>query len=90
VDVDEDFREHFASKVLSVTPNTRLELFTDDDAPSRQEAARKGFWVKIAYPHRNFGPRIPNLITALCCEGVFPCNTRLSATHVKTSGRRVD
>jgi ribulose-bisphosphate carboxylase large chain len=73
VGVDEDFREKFASKVLSVEPNTRVELFADDDNPGGQEATRKGWWVKIAYPHANFGPRIPNLITGLCGEGVFHC-----------------
>src|SRR5262249_55078165 len=27
--------------------------------------------VTIAHPHGNFGPRIPNLLSALCGEGVF-------------------
>ncbi len=71
VGVDEDFRERFASKVLSVEPNTRVELFADDDHPGEEEQTRKGWWVKIAYPHGNFGPRIPNLITGLCGEGTF-------------------
>lgn len=73
VGIDEDFRERFASKVLSVEQNTRLDLFADDEAPGEQDKARKGWWVKIAYPHGNFGPRIPNLITGVCGEGVFHC-----------------
>ena len=68
VGVDEDFRERFASKILSLEQNTRVELFVDDDAPGEQEKTRQGWWVKIAYPHGNFGPRIPNLITGLCGE----------------------
>ena len=27
--------------------------------------------VKIAHPHGNFGPRLPNLLTAACGEGTF-------------------
>jgi len=27
--------------------------------------------VTIAHPHTNFGPRLPNLLTAVCGEGVF-------------------
>jgi ribulose-bisphosphate carboxylase large chain len=73
VGVDEDFRERFASKIMSLEQNTRVELFVDDDAPGEQEKTRQGWWVKIAYPHGNFGPRIPNLITGLCGEGVFHC-----------------
>lgn len=73
VGVDEDFRELFASKVLSIEQNTKVELFADDDAPGEGKKTHKGWWVKIGYPHRNFGPRIPNLMTALCGEGVFHC-----------------
>ena len=29
--------------------------------------------VKIAHPHANFGPRIPNMLTAACGEGAFYC-----------------
>ncbi|MBT8362758.1 MAG: ribulose 1,5-bisphosphate carboxylase, partial [Deltaproteobacteria bacterium] len=29
--------------------------------------------VKIAHPHANFGPKIPNMLTAACGEGAFYC-----------------
>lgn len=71
VGVDEDFRERYASKIVALEHNTRVEWFADDEHPGEEEKTRKGWWVKIAYPHGNFGPRIPNLITALCGEGSF-------------------
>lgn len=71
VGVDEDFRERYASKIVSLEHNNRVEWFADDENPGEEEKTRKGWWVKIAYPHGNFGPRIPNLITALCGEGSF-------------------
>ena len=71
VDVDEDFRPIFASKIISVEQNTRIELFVDEENPGEEENTKKGWWVKIAYPYINFGARIPNLITAFCGEGSF-------------------
>ena len=71
VDVDEDFREQFASKIISVERNPHSELFVDDENPGEEQESLKGWWVKIAYPHHNFGARIPNLMTALCGEGAF-------------------
>ena len=71
VGVDEDFRERYASKIVSLEQNTRVEWFADDEHPGAEEKTRKGWWVKIAYPHANFGARIPNLITGLCGEGTF-------------------
>ncbi|MCE1252220.1 MAG: RuBisCO large subunit C-terminal-like domain-containing protein [Anaerolineae bacterium] len=71
VDVDEDFREQFASKIISVERNTHSELFVDEENPGEEQESLKGWWVKIAYPHHNFGARIPNLMTALCGEGAF-------------------
>ena len=71
VDVDEDFREHFASKIIALEQNTHVEWFKDDEKPGEEERTRQGWWVKIAYPHRNFGARIPNLLTSLCGEGTF-------------------
>ncbi len=78
VDVDEDFRPLHAAKVVSVEPNTRQELFVDESNPGAEEATKAGWWVTILYPHRNFGPRIPNLMTAICGEGAF------HSPHVKT------
>ena len=71
VDVDEDFRNAFASKIVSVEQNSRIDLFVDEENPGEEQRAKQGWWVKIAYPHGNFGARIPNLITAFCGEGSF-------------------
>lgn len=71
IDVEEDFRPRHASKVISVERNTYMDLFEDESGSGPLESAKNGWWAKIAYPYQNFGARIPNLITAICGEGVF-------------------
>lgn len=71
VAVDEDFRPRHAAKVISVEQNTNTELFYDENNPGAEAGVTKGWWAKIAYPHGNFGARIPNLMTAACGEGAF-------------------
>jgi ribulose-bisphosphate carboxylase large chain len=71
VDVDEDFRPIFASKVISLEQNHHTDIFKDDENPGEEERTRKGWWVKIAYPYQNLGARIPNIITAIAGEGAF-------------------
>lgn len=58
VGVDEDLRELHGARVVAMEP-----------LPDRPGAYR----LEIAYPHRNFGPRIPNLLTAAAGEGAFYC-----------------
>lgn len=54
---DEDLRPRFGAKVVALEP---------------LPAASAGVWrVVIAHPHRNFGPRLGNLLVALAGEGVF-------------------
>ncbi|MGM0676119.1 MAG: RuBisCO large subunit C-terminal-like domain-containing protein [Pseudomonadota bacterium] len=70
VDVDEDLRPRFGAKVLE------LEVIEEREALSYpvQHAAQGRIFacrVKIAHPHENFGPRIPNLISAVLGEGPF-------------------
>jgi len=67
---DEDFRPKFAAKVvhfevleISKTPHF-VSAFHHAEAYTR-------LIVRIAYPHRNFGARIPNLLTVACGEGAF-------------------
>ncbi|MBI4366509.1 MAG: ribulose 1,5-bisphosphate carboxylase [Deltaproteobacteria bacterium] len=55
-DVTEDLRARHGAKVLAVYPLP--------DAPGL-------YHVEIAHPHRNFGPRLPNLLSAIVGEGVF-------------------
>ena len=70
VGIDEDFRPRFAAKVLELHAEPRPGGFSIP-----VECAVRGpvhaCRVTIAHPHGNFGPRIPNLLSAVCGEGVF-------------------
>jgi ribulose-bisphosphate carboxylase large chain len=70
VGIDEDFRPRFAAKVLELDAEPRPQGFS-----TAVECAVKGevhaCRVTIAHPHRNFGAKIPNLLSAVCGEGVF-------------------
>jgi len=70
VGVDEDLRHQFGAKVI--------ELFVEREMatpsyPLLEPSGPKSYGcrVKIAHPHRNFGYRIPNLLSAACGEGTF-------------------
>jgi len=70
VGVDEDLRDRFGAKVIELSIERDLErptypILAGADTPS---FACK---VKIAHPHGNFGPKIPNILTAACGEGAF-------------------
>jgi ribulose-bisphosphate carboxylase large chain len=74
VDVDEDFRPEFGAKVVDI------EMINDHAQPSSPYLADTmgkpythvyAFNVTIYYPYNNFGKKIPNLLTAVCGEGVF-------------------
>jgi ribulose-bisphosphate carboxylase large chain len=70
VGVDEDFRPRFAAKVLELESSPRPAGFSikvECAASGPVHACR----ATIAHPHANFGPRIPNLLSAVCGEGVF-------------------
>ena len=70
VGVDEDFRPRFGAKVLDLESEPRPSGFSiavECVAQGPVHAVR----VTIAHPHGNFGPRIPNLLSAVCGEGVF-------------------
>ena len=70
VGVDEDFRPRFAAKVLDLESEPRPSGFS---IPVECAAQGPVYSVRavIAHPHGNFGPRIPNLLSAVCGEGVF-------------------
>ncbi len=71
IGIDEDYRPRFGAKVL--------ELRVDGQRPTPTYAASRDCGsgevsvcrVTIAHPHGNFGPRIPNLLSAVAGEGVF-------------------
>ncbi len=69
VDVDEDFREIHGAKVISIKEVGK----TDTPAIPNKGSSKNYFCVEveIAHPYINFGPKIPNLITAACGEGAF-------------------
>ena len=72
VGVDEDLRPQFGAKVIE------LKVIEQHDESSHPEMGdEKGVVysckVKIAHPHANFGPKIPNILTAACGEGAFYC-----------------
>jgi len=70
VGVVEDFRPRFAAKVL--------DLRVDGRRPSPSCPTTGGDHgevsvcrVTVAHPHGNFGPRIPNLLSAVLGEGIY-------------------
>ncbi len=70
VGIDEDLRPRFAAKVLELEAEPRAGGFSipvECTARGPVHACR----ATIAHPHGNFGPRIPNLLSAVCGEGVF-------------------
>ncbi len=70
VDLDEDFRPLYAAKVIRLPvegelPELSYPVKHSETGPIH--ACR----VTIAHPHRNFGPKLPNLLSAVCGEGAF-------------------
>ena len=84
VDIDEDFRPVHGAKVI------QLERIGSLKSPSIEAPHAKGesynqVIVRIAHPHINFGPKLPNLITVACGEGAFflIIRTSLRNWHLK-------
>lgn len=72
VGVDEDLRPQFGAKVIE------LNVIEQHEESRYQEMGNEkgpvySCKVKIAHPHANFGPKIPNILTAACGEGAFYC-----------------
>ena len=67
---DEDFRKSYGAKVLNWQI---LEELKELSYPVEQAAVGKihACRVTIAHPHGNFGPKLPNLLTAVCGEGTY-------------------
>lgn len=70
VGFDEDFRPLYGAKVIGLTVEGELpELsYPVKHAESGPVHACR---VTVAHPYRNFGPKLPNLISAVCGEGTF-------------------
>jgi ribulose-bisphosphate carboxylase large chain len=70
VGVDEDLRDRFGAKVIELRVEEELaspSYCLPQDAGKRAHACR----VRIAHPHGNFGPKLPNILTAAGGEGAF-------------------
>lgn len=70
VGVDEDLRGRFGAKVidLRVEGQQAAPSFSVSGQPAGPVDVCR---VKIAHPHGNFGPKLPNILTAACGEGAF-------------------
>ena len=68
--VDEDLRGQFGAKVIDLKVDKVLEK-PSLKLPATPDQKSYVCTVKIAHPHGNFGPKIPNLLTAACGEGAF-------------------
>ena len=70
VGVDEDLREEFGAKVIKLELSGTIDTFPYSTLTPKHPQAQACL-VRIAHPHGNFGPKIPNLLTAACGEGAF-------------------
>ena len=70
VGVDEDLRPRFGAKVVDLQVEKVLDEPTHP-ALAIELTTTYACRVKIAHPHENFGPKIPNLLTAVAGEGAF-------------------
>lgn len=68
---DEDLRAQFGARVIALEVLSAPMAAFSYGVGKRPDGSVTPCRVKIAHPHRNFGPRIPNLLTAICGEGTF-------------------
>ncbi|TNJ37990.1 RuBisCO large subunit C-terminal-like domain-containing protein [Prosthecochloris vibrioformis] len=70
IGIDEDFRSLYGAKVIEwevLEELPRLSYPVEQAMQGKIHACK----VRIAHPHRNFGTKLPNLLTAVCGEGTF-------------------
>ncbi len=70
VGVDEDFRPQFAARVLSLESTPLPGGFSVPLGVAPPGVVHR-CRATLAHPHGNFGPRLPNLISAVLGEGVY-------------------
>ena len=68
--VDEDLRPRFGAKVIDLKVDRVLEK-PSMMLPATPDQESYVCSVRIAHPHGNFGPKLPNLLTAAGGEGAF-------------------
>ena len=68
----EDLRPRFGARVIDLTVlESDRPAFSYGAGQPASEGAVHACHVTIAHPHGNFGPRLPNLLSAVCGEGTF-------------------
>ncbi len=70
VGYDEDLRPRFGARVIDLEVLRELPSFSYGLSPAA-EGPINACRLRIAHPHGNFGPRLPNLLSAICGEGTF-------------------
>jgi ribulose-bisphosphate carboxylase large chain len=70
VGVHEDFRPTFAARVLELESERSPDGFSYS-VPGAPVGEVYRCRTVIAHPHANFGPRLPNLLSAIAGEGMF-------------------
>jgi ribulose-bisphosphate carboxylase large chain len=70
VGVDEDFRPRHAARVVGLEVEAELARPSCPVDPPVQGPLHR-CRVRLAHPHRNFGPRLANLLSAVLGEGAF-------------------
>jgi ribulose-bisphosphate carboxylase large chain len=66
----EDYRDKHGAKVLSLQVKGQVQTANYSVLKAKHPVS-SACSVTIAHPHANFGPRIPNLLSAVCGEGTF-------------------
>lgn len=66
----EDLRPRFAAKVVDFRVEAVLSRLSYP-IPCEGSGPIHACRLRIAHPHDNFGPRIPNLLSAVCGEGTY-------------------
>ena len=70
VGIDEDFRPVHAAKVINLEVIGELDQLSYP-VKHAETGSIHACRVTVAHPHCNFGPKLPNLLTAVCGEGTF-------------------
>jgi len=67
---DEDLRPRFGARVVALEILGRRSEFSYG-LGSNSEGPITACRLRIAHPHGNFGPKLPNLLSTVCGEGTF-------------------
>lgn len=68
---DEDLRPRFGARVVQLDVlDGPVENYSYEIGRKDQDSIH-ACRVRVAHPHGNFGPRLPNLLSAVCGEGTF-------------------